>query len=113
MGGVCFSVWLFGRWKQVLCIYSGSLTNALRDVQYILNILSAAYSKHPRCGMFSIYHFNRSRLFACILRSTKQARIKSGQFSCLFHVEYYRLYDSYMLLVGGFHLVDRRQLEPD
>ena len=39
VGGVCFSVWLFGRWKQVLCIYLGSLTNALRDVQYILNIL--------------------------------------------------------------------------
>ena len=39
VGGVCFSVWLFGRWKQVLCIYSGSLTNALRDVEYILNIL--------------------------------------------------------------------------
>ena len=37
--GVWFSVWLFGRWKQVLYIYSGSLTNALRDVEYILNIL--------------------------------------------------------------------------
>ena len=39
VGGVCFSVWLFGRWKQVLCIYLGSLTNALRDVQYIRSIL--------------------------------------------------------------------------
>ena len=81
----------------------------------------AVYTKHPISGIcctsalrdVEYYRFNRSRLFACILRSTKQARIKSGQFSCLFHVEYYRLYDSYMPLVGGFHLVDRRQLEPD
>ena len=37
--GVCFSVCLFGRWKQVLYIYLGSLANALRDVEYILNVL--------------------------------------------------------------------------
>ena len=51
--GVWFSVWLFGRWKQVLYIYSWFLTNALRDVEYILNN-PASYLKPKGKGKIEV-----------------------------------------------------------
>jgi len=65
--------------------------------------------------MLSIYRLNRSRLFACVLRAAKQPRTKSGELffaHCMFSIAAYML-ASCLLLVAGFHLVDRRQLEPD
>ena len=58
---------------------------------------------------------NRSRLFACVLRATKQPRRTSGQLllaDSMFSIPAYMI-ASCLLLVAGFDLVDRRQLEPD